>query len=382
MNKLDKIELEKSIKDLQARKNELSALILAENSVENAEKLHAEAKENAKALESAEIKLKENSQIKGEPIMSKYLETKNSSRDFINILKTAGDKEAVVNAWGAKLAENDLTVEDKGLLLPKRLVASIETALVESNPVFKVFQLTHVGALLVQKGLKSSDEAKVHVEGTEKVLQNAVLTTDAITPQLIYKAQSISTRTKEVTENFEEVYAVVVAELTQAIVNKAVDLALIEGTGNEDGFLAIMNETDAEKVKEIKSTTFVDGIEDATDFVRGREGRKFLIVTAEQRKALLKEVRALVAPARLRNDDAELASEVGVDELIVYTGSKTIKPIVLVDQAYKIDMKDLTKVDAFEWKTNGNVILMESLSAGKMNKIKGAAFVTVAPATK
>lgn len=382
MNKLDKIELEKSIKDLQARKNELSAMILAENSVENAEKLHAEAKENAKALELAEIKLKENSQIKGEPIMSKYLETKNSSRDFINILKTAGDKEAVVNAWGAKLAENDLTVDDKGLLLPKRLVDSIETALVESNPVFKVFQLTHVGALLVQKGLKSTDEAKVHVEGTEKVLQNAVLTTDAITPQLIYKAQSISTRTKEVTENFEEVYAVVVAELTQAIVNKAVDLALVEGTGNEDGFLSIMNETDAEKVKEIKSTTLVDGIEDATDFVRGREGRKFLIVTAEQRKALLKEVRALVAPARVRNDDAELASEVGVDELIVYTGSKAIKPIVLVDQAYKIDMKDLTKVDAFEWKTNGNVILMESLSAGKMNKIKGASFVTVAPATK
>ena len=382
MNKLDKIELEKSIKDLQARKNELSALILAENSVENAEKLHKEAKENAQALELAEIKLKENSQIKGEPIMSKYLETKNSSRDFINILKTAGDKDAVVNAWGAKLAENDLTVDDKGLLLPKRLVDSIETALVESNPVFKVFQLTHVGALLVQKGLKSTDEAKVHVEGTEKVLQNAVLTTDAITPQLIYKAQSISTRTKEVTENFEEVYAVVVAELTQAIVNKAVDLALVEGSGNEDGFLAIMKETDAEKVKEIKSTTLVDGIEDATDFVRGREGRKFLIVTAEQRKALLKEVRALVAPARVRNDDAELASEVGVDELIVYTGSKAIKPIVLVDQAYKIDMKDLTKVDAFEWKTNGNVILMESLSAGKMNKIKGGAFITVAPATK
>lgn len=377
MNKLDKIELEKSIKDLQARKNELSALILAENSVENAEKLHAEAKENAKALELAEIKLKENSQIKGEQIMSKYLETKNSSRDFINILKTAGDKDAVVNAWGAKLAENDLSVDDKGLLLPKRLVDSIETALVESNPVFKVFQLTHVGALLVQKGLKSTDEAKVHVEGTEKVLQNAVLTTDAITPQLIYKAQSISTRTKEVSDNYEEIYSVVVAELTQAIVNKAVDLALVEGTGNEDGFLAIMKETDAEKVKEIKSTTLVDGIEDATDFVRGREGRKFLIVTAKQRKALLKEVRALVAPARVRNDDAELASEVGVDELIVYTGSKAIKPIVLVDQAYKIDMKDLTKVDAFEWKTNGNVILMESLSAGKMNKIKGAAFVTV-----
>lgn len=379
MNKLDRIELEKSIKDLQARNNEIKGLILAENSVDSAKVLDAEFKENEAKINSAQIKLEENSKIKGEPTMSKYLETQNSSRDLINILKTAGDKDAVMNAWNAKLAENDIKVEDKGLVLPKRLVDSIETALTETNPVFKVFQLTHVGALLINKGLKSTDEAKVHVEGTEKVLQNAVLTADSITPQLIYKAQSISTRNKELLENFEEVYAVVVAELTQAIVNKAVDLALVEGKGNADGFLAIMNETDTEKVKEITAKKLVDGIEDATDFVRGREGRKFLIVTAEQRKALLKEVRALVAPARVRNDDAEIASEVGVDELIVYTGTKAIKPIVVVDQAYKIDMKDLTKIDAFEWKTNGNVILMESLSAGKMAKIKGAAFVTVAP---
>ncbi|WP_396512946.1 hypothetical protein [Lactococcus garvieae] len=379
MNKLDRLELEKSIKDLQARNNEIKGLILAENSVDSAKILDAEFKENEAKINSAQIKLEENSKIKGEPTMSKYLETQNSSRDLINILKTAGDKDAVINAWNAKLAENDIKVEDKGLVLPKRLVDSIETALTETNPVFKVFQLTHVGALLINKGLKSTDEAKVHVEGTEKVLQNAVLTADSITPQLIYKAQSISTRNKELLENFEEVYAVVVAELTQAIVNKAVDLALVEGKGNADGFLAIMNETDTEKVKEITAKKLVDGIEDATDFVRGREGRKFLIVTAEQRKALLKEVRALVAPARVRNDDAEIASEVGVDELIVYTGSKAIKPIVIVDQAYKIDMKDLTKVDAFEWKTNGNVILMESLSAGKMAKIKGAAFVTVTP---
>lgn len=379
MNKLDRLELEKSIKDLQARNNEIKGLILAENSVESAKVLDSEFKENELSIKTAQIKLEENSKIKGEPTMSKYLETQNSSRDLINILKTAGDKDAVMNAWNAKLAENDIKVEDKGLVLPKRLVDSIETALTETNPVFKVFQLTHVGALLINKGLKSTDEAKVHVEGTEKVLQNAVLTADSITPQLIYKAQSISTRNKELLENFEEVYAVVVAELTQAIVNKAVDLALVEGKGNADGFLAIMNETDTEKVKEITAKKLVDGIEDATDFVRGREGRKFLIVTAEQRKALLKEVRALVAPARVRNDDAEIASEVGVDELIVYTGSKAIKPIVIVDQAYKIDMKDLTKVDAFEWKTNGNVILMESLSAGKMAKIKGAAFVTVTP---
>ena len=37
MNKIEKIELEKSVKDLTARNNEIKGLILAENSLGNAE---------------------------------------------------------------------------------------------------------------------------------------------------------------------------------------------------------------------------------------------------------------------------------------------------------------------------------------------------------
>ncbi|MGO1280556.1 MAG: hypothetical protein ACTMHY_02450 [Leuconostoc mesenteroides] len=36
---------------------------------------------------------------------------------------------------------------------------------------------------------------------------------------------------------------------------------------------------------------------------------------------------------RVRNSDAEIASELGVDELVVYTGSKAIKPTLLVQDA-------------------------------------------------
>ena len=63
--------------------------------------------------------------------------------------------------------------------------------------------------------------------------------------------------------------------------------------------------------------------------------------------------------------------------MITYTGSKAIKPTVLVQDAYHIDMKDLTKVDAFEWKTNENAILLESLSAGKAEKFAAGAVITV-----
>lgn len=374
MNKLDKIELQNSIKDLQARNTEIKSLILAENSLGSAEKLDVEFKENLVKITEAENKLNENKKEKTN--MTKYLEAKNSVTDFIETLKTGGNKAEVANKWNAKLLENGLEIKDDSLVLPTRLVSAIETSLTDTNPVFKAFKISHVGALLVTSGLASSDEAQVHIEGTEKTVQNAVLTVDAITPQMIYKIQTISERAKNLNANYDEIYATIVAELTQAIVNKAVDLALLEGDGT-NGFVSIAKEKDVKKVKAISAPNYVDAIEDAVDFVRQTQGTKYLVVTAVQRKAILAEVRALNLNARVKNDDAEIASEVGVDEIIVYTGTKAIKATVLVDQAYHIDMKDLTKVDAFEWKTNENAILLESLSAGKLEKAKSAAVITI-----
>ena len=83
------------------------------------------------------------------------------------------------------------------------------------------------------------------------------------------------------------------------------------------------------------------------------------------------------ANVRIKNDDAEIASEVGVDEIIVYTGTKDVKPTVLVDQKYHIDMQDLTKVDAFEWKTNSNMILVETLTSGHVETLNAGAVITV-----
>lgn len=390
MNKMDKLELEKNIKDLQVRNNELKArnnelkeLILAENNLENAEKFDKEFKENLiKITESendiTEAKNKLVNEPKGEPKMSKYIESKNSVVDFVATLANSRTKEEVKNKWRAKLVENGIEIKDDSLMTPKRLVSAIETSLTDSNPVFKVFNLTHVGALLVSQGLTSDDEAQVHIEGTEKTVQSAVLTIDSISPQMIYKIQTISERAKNLQANYDEIYSLIVAELTQKIVNKAVDLALIEGNG-KNGFMSISNEKDTKKVASISGSNYVDAIEDACDFVRGTAGTKYLVLTAVQRKAVLKELRALNTNVRIKNNDADIADEVGVDELIIYTGTKAIKPTLIVDKTYHIDMKDLTKVDAFEWKTNENAILIESLSAGKVEKLKAAAVITVTP---
>ena len=140
MNKSEKIELEKSVKDLTLRNNEIKGLILAENSLGNAEKLDAEYQANEIKITDAQNKLNENN---GEITMTKkYIESKNSISDFMTILKDSNNKQDVKNKWNAKLAENGLEIKDESLVLPTRLVRSIETALTNTNPVLKAFKVT------------------------------------------------------------------------------------------------------------------------------------------------------------------------------------------------------------------------------------------------
>ena len=318
--------------------------------------------------------------------MTNFIESQNAVTEFFDVLKKNSGKSEIKNAWNAKLAENGVTITDKTFELPRKLVESINTALLNTNPVFKVFHVTNVGALLVSRSFDSANEAQVHKDGQQKTEQAATLTIDTLEPVMVYKLQSLAERVKRLQMSYSELYNLIVAELTQAIVNKIVDLALVEGDGT-NGFKSIDKETDAKKIKKITTkaksagtTPFANAIEEAVDFVRPTAGRRYLIVKAEDRKALLDELRQATANAhvRIKNDDAEIASEVGVDEIIVYTGTKAVKPTVLVDQKYHIDMQDITKVDAFEWKTNSNMILVETLTSGHVETLNAGAVITVA----
>ena len=381
MNKIERLEKENRLAELKARDNELKTFIAENEVLEDLEKFDKERKENAAEMLKLENELKEEPKDEGKPKMN-YLETNNSIKDFMDVVKNNGKKEAIDNAWKAKLQENGVTITDDSLQLPKKIVEAIQTSLLETNPVFKVFRLTHVGALLVTQNFDSTDGALVHTMGQQKVMQNATLVIDDLKPAMIYKLQSIHEYVKRLNANYTEIYNLLVAEMTQAIVNKIVDLALVDGDGT-NGFKAIQAETDAKKVKPITAvagdTAFTDAIEEGVDFVRPTAGRKYLILTAEQRSALVKELRALMPNVRLRNNDAEIAAELGVDEIIVYSGAKeaTLKPIVIVQDAAHIDMEDLTKVDAFKWETNENAILIEGLAAGHVEKYKSAAVITL-----
>lgn len=392
MNELDIIEKRNEIKALETRnieiKNEIKGFEV-KNAVEDLEKIKELEQENAdnsaKIIEitkelTDDTQDTEDKKEDGDNATMNFLEQNNSVNAFFETLKKA-PKGGFKNAWDAKLKENGVTISDETMQLPRKIVESIETTLTRSNPVFKVFKITHIGAMIVSSLFDSSDEANVHTVGQEKTEQVATLDLSTVQPQMVYKLQSISEYVKRLNLNYTELYNLIVAEMTQAIVNKVVDLALLEGTATgTNGFISIDKEPDADKIKKITATAgdLTSAVEDGIDFVRPLTGTRYLIVTVAQRKALLNEIRTKAGAAgyTIKNTDAEIAAQLGVDELIVYTGTKAIKATVLVQDAYHIDMADITKVDAFEWKTNSNAILIEALSVGHTERLNAGAVIT------
>lgn len=393
MNKPDLIEKQNRLAELKENNVSLKSQISGfevKNAIEDLPKVQELEKTlSENSIEIIKIENELNAQKekpKGKAKMTNFIESQNAVTEFFEVLKKNSGKSEIKNAWNAKLAENGVSIPDTTFQLPRKLIESINTALLNTNPVFKVFRITNVGALLVSRSFDSSGEAQVHKDGQTKTEQAAALIINNTEPVMVYKLQSLSERVKRLHVGYSELYNLIVAELTQAIVNKIVDLALVEGDGT-NGFKSIDKETDGKKIKKITTkakaagtTPFANAIEDAVDFVRPTAGRRYLIIKAEDRRALLDELRQATANAhvRIKNDDTEIASEVGVDELIVYTGTKALKPTVLVDQKYHIDMQELTKVDAFEWKTNSNMILVETLTSGHVETYNAGAVITVA----
>lgn len=319
----------------------------------------------------------EDKEEKGKNKRMNYLETKKADNAFAKILMKS-DRSKIVEEWKTNLATNGIEITDTSLQLPKRYVEAIQSKLLEANPVFPLFKITNMGAMIVSSLFGSNDGALVHTDGADKTEQAATLTISTLAPVMVYKLQSIPERVRRSVSDYSSLFETVVAELTQAIINKVVDLALIEGDAT-NGFQAIMTDKRTDFVSEIKGqTTLIAGFEKAVEFVSRGEGIKNLIVTPAQRTALVAELRTAYPNAGIKNNNEEIASWIGVDKIVTYYGAKAIKPIVLRSDAYHVDMDNLTRVEAFEWLKNENKILVETLAAGHLERIYGAAFVTVA----
>jgi putative structural protein len=366
------------LEEVNNRLDELKGLVKNSQSVEDVDKFTTEYKdlvERKNALEQT----KPNKEQK-----MNYLETQQSLKDFVAIqTNNKLSNEERVNAWNEKLAENGVTVTDPSAYLPKKLELELQTVLTRANAVFPLLRVTNAGAILISQELTSNDEAQIHTPGTTKTRQAATLTVSGIKPRMIYKAQSIDEIQKQTLSSFENLYETIVAELAQRVIDKVVDLALVEGTATgaegasatENGFISVTTETNTNKVKHVSGKDdLIAGVESAVDEITVG-GKKYLIITKAHKHAILKALRTKFPQMTVRNNNTDIADALGVDELVIYQGTKAIKPTVMAEGAYAVDMKPLNRIEQFRFDTNENDILVETTASGRPYLFGGIAVI-------
>lgn len=349
---------------------------------ETIESLMAEVKELKNAKAQLIIQTEEETVEK--QVSKNYLETEQALHDFVEIQVNSRGESEIKNAWEAKLVENGVTITDKDNYLPKKLELDIQTVLTRSNPVYPIFKHTNVGAILVARDFTSDDEAKVHVPGTTKSRQTATLKVSGLKPRMVYKATSINEIDKRTIDNFSELYQLLVAELAQRVIDKIVDLALVEGSAtdgetgdaaNENGFISVMNETNVNKVKKINGKAdLVAAVEQAVDGIDA-PGKKYLVVTKAQKRDILDALRKKFPQSTFLNNNRDIANVFGVDELVIYQGTKALMPIVIAQDAYHVDMQPLNRIEQFRLDTNENDILVETPATGRPVAFGGAVVI-------
>lgn len=314
-----------------------------------------------------------------------YMDTTQAVKDWADIYRNSASKEDAEAKWHDKLAENGVSIDGKTEMLPTQVDLGIQSV-IEDNPIFDIMQ--HVGAgTLVYKKFDTKDTAVVRGTGyniTEnKVEQNSTLDVKDLPQNEIYKLTSVSY--KAMKNMGAELDKFIAQELTQNVINKVVDLALYDGTGNASdqnaGFDAVVaKDSAAVHVEYPKGSSLSTAIQ-ANSF-RATGGGATVIdnsgtSTGQQNRVLIvndSDYAKILGDALKLNYPVENVPKwLGVDSVIITkTTSKNYKPIVMTKNAYIVAMDNFDKFDWYNVLSNRNTSEVVALANGTLFQANSA----------
>lgn len=329
----------------------------------------------------------------GSSKVKNYKDTTQAVKDWADIYRNSASKEDAEAKWHDKLVENGVNVEGKTELLPTQVDLGIQSV-IEDNPIFDIMQHVNAGTLVYKK-FDSKDTAVVRGTGyniTEnKTEQSATLDIKDLPQNEIYKLTTVSY--KAMKNMGSELDTFIAQELTQNVIDKVVDLALYDGTGNASdanaGFDAVVAKDSAAVHVEYPKGSSLSAAIQANSF-RATGGGATVIdnsgnSTGQQNRVLIVNSddygRILGDALKLSYPVDNVSKWLGVDSIIITkTTSKNYKPIVMTKNAYIVAMDNFDKFDWYNVLSNRNASEIVALANGTLFQANSAVVFTEAGA--
>lgn len=314
-----------------------------------------------------------------------YKDTAQAVKDWADIYRNSASREDAEAKWKDKLVENGVNIDGKTEMLPTQVDLGIQSV-IEDNPIFDIMQHVNAGTLVYKK-FDTKDTAVVRGTGynitANKAEQNSTLDVKDLPQNEIYKLTSVSY--KAMKNMGAQLDTFIAQELTQNVINKIVDLALYDGTGNANdnnaGFDAVAaKDSAAVHVEYPKGSSLATAIQ-ANSF-RATGGGATVIdnsgaSTGQQNRVLIVNsddyAKILGEALKLNYQVESIPKWLGVDSVIITkTTSKNYRPIVMTKNAYIVAMDDFDKFDWYNVLSNRNTSEVVALANGTLFQANSA----------
>lgn len=366
----------------------------AEKLLDDVKSLKAEIEEEEKAIQEEEKRLEEvskkaeelNKKNKGANRMN-YLESRESLKDFAEILKGGFTGKEVKEKWMARLEEKGVTPDSA--LLPQAVVSAISNALsTEGAEIFATFN--HTGLTMFKNALDTTSDgterAHGHKKGQTKAEEVITLAAKEIRAQYVYKYLTVD---KEIIREQKDTGALIeyiLKEMPQKIFNEIARAALV-GDGRSTSANDKINKFEAVSAAAAPYTTSINSTsnlyEDLVGMVGSLKatGKKYIAMSTSTLTAL--KLSKDGSGAYIFPVGTDIAAALGVEKIFtpdfMDAVASTIKAVAWVGSSYKtVGDKVLDSYEGFLLSQNKEEFLMEIYCGGALADAYSGAVLKVA----
>jgi len=395
INDEDKALIQEQIDNLTAMLEKVDALEEGEQANEAIEELKQTVTEMGEKLTALNEKLnqtkqEDNNETEIENKMEKYLETKNSVRDFAAAIRASKTADEFRANWNEYLVANSITVESgsEDAFLPSAVKGRIQD-LFEKNAGW-LADLTNTNAkrFYVRRNTNDKNDedsrAKGWTKGKTKVAQEIEVAAKLISPQFIYKLQEIDLQTKF--ENDEDLINYVLGELVNQILFEE-RRAILVGDGrdassdykiNSFESIGLKDATDAyTTVMTATSTFLVDDARALCDAIVNENNAPLYVFMSKADLRTLSRVSASETSTPVYMSTEQVAEQIGATKIFTTDLlGETAKMVAMLPSEYYLVGEGVLNpalMTAHDIYKNLDIYRYECVAGGGINGLKSTA---------
>ncbi len=321
--------------------------------------------------------------------MENYLSTKNSIRDFANVIRNSKSIDEFRNGWNSVLTTNGITIEEGSELayLPQPVLGRIQDIWDRNADWLRDLRNTGAKSYFVRVNTTDQDleeaRAKGWKQGDTKVAQQLTFAAKKVEAQFIYKLQEIDLKTKW--DSDEDLINYVIDELVDQILYEE-KRAILVGDGRDDSsdykitsFETIMKDTEDiyTNVIEAEEDSFmIDNMVELVDSLHNPDGRRVFVFMNKADLRSLRRVAASDSSTPVYLPVEQVAETIGASRIITTDLLEEGTAIAMIPEKYCLVGANIFSPEFMNFHDiyqNLDVYRMEIVAGGAIEGLKSTA---------